>query len=32
MLMPVAETVKARLIGAGVADEKLLHTVSEKYT
>jgi hypothetical protein len=32
MLQPVAESVKTRLIGAGVVDEKLLHLVSEKYT
>jgi hypothetical protein len=32
VLLPVTETVKQRLIGAGVADEKLLHLVAEKYT
>ena len=31
-MQPVTATVKPRLIGAGVADEKLLHWVTEKYT
>jgi hypothetical protein len=32
VLQPVAEAVKAKLVGAGVADEKLLQLVSEKFT
>lgn len=32
VLHPVAEQVKQRLIGAGVADEKLLHLITDKFT